>query len=78
MIDYFIKNNYKIITVEDNYIIGGFGAYVLNYINEKNKNIQILNLGYKDEFVTHGQVEILYKLNKLDEDGIFKSIVRFV
>ena len=78
MLDYFIENDYKIITIEDNYTIGGFGAYVLNYTNNKNKNIKVLNLGYKDEFVTHGEVEILYKLNKLDENGIFKSIVSFV
>lgn len=78
LLDNLIEDEYKIITLEDNYIIGGFGSFVLNYINAKTKSIKVLNLGFKDEFITHGSVEILYKLYGLDVIGILHSILNFL
>ena len=65
----------KIVTVEDNVINGGFGSLVLSYISNKNKKTEVLNLGYKDEFVEQGSPEILYSLFGLDPEGIAKNIM---
>ncbi|MCY6354082.1 1-deoxy-D-xylulose-5-phosphate synthase [Clostridium sp. ZS2-4] len=78
MIKYLISNNYKIVTVEDNAKLGGLGSMVLDYANSIDKNVKILNLGYEDNFISHGSVEILYKINKLDADGIFENIVKII
>ncbi|GAA0177210.1 1-deoxy-D-xylulose-5-phosphate synthase [Clostridium sediminicola] len=78
LLDNLVEDDYKIITLEDNYIIGGFGLFVLNYLNVKKQNVKVLNLGFKDEFITHGSVDTLYKLYGLDEEGIFKSILNFL
>lgn len=78
LLDSLVEEGYKIITLEDNYIIGGFGLFVLNYLNAKKQSVEVLNLGFKDEFITHGSVETLYKLYGLDEEGIFKSILNFL
>ena len=51
---------------------------VLEYISLITDRISILNLGFKDEFIPHGSVDILYKLHKLDVDGIFESILKLV
>lgn len=68
-----IKKYYKVvITVEDNVIAGGFGSYVNQYINSA--EIKVENLGYPDEFVPHGNVDTLYKLYKLDSEGIYNKI----
>lgn len=73
-----VDNGFKIVTIEDNVLIGGFGSLVLEYVNTlKNKN-SILTLGYKDEFIVHGNVDLLYKLNGLDAEGITQSILRFI
>ncbi len=56
----------KIITIEENSVIGGFGALVSTFYNEKNKNI--LSLGVKDEFIAHGTINNQLKYNGLDED----------
>ena len=73
-----INNNYKIITVEDNILHGGLGASILEYVNSLGYKGNILTLGYKDKFVTQGNVDILYKLHGLDAEGIFHSILKFV
>lgn len=68
-----IKKHYKVvITVEDNVIAGGFGSYVNQYMNSS--EISVKNLGYPDEFVPHGDIDTLYKLYKLDSEGIYNKI----
>lgn len=78
LINNLVKNNYKIVTIEDNVLVGGFGAYVLEYINTLSVKSNILTLGYTDKFITHGNVDLLYKLNNLDVDGILESILKFI
>ncbi|QGU95157.1 1-deoxy-D-xylulose-5-phosphate synthase [Clostridium bovifaecis] len=75
-----VKREYKIVTLEDNVIHGGLGSLILEYINtiEKDNEIKVLNLGFEDKFVPHGDVDVLYKLNYLDFDGIIKSIVKII
>lgn len=63
-----------IVTVEDGTINGGFGSAVNEYLMSKHFHGNILNLGIKDEFVTHGSTSQLYKILKLDSDGIVESI----
>lgn len=78
MIKYLITNNYKIVTVEDNVKLGGLGSMVLDYANSIDKNVKIINLGYEDNFISHGNMDILYKINKLDANGIIESIVKII
>lgn len=75
-----VKNNYKIVTLEDNVIHGGLGVLVLEFVNkiDTSKSIDVLNLGFDDKFVPHGDVNILYKLNYLDADGIINSITKIL
>ncbi|SHJ59128.1 1-deoxy-D-xylulose-5-phosphate synthase [Clostridium cavendishii DSM 21758] len=74
-----LAKNYKlIITVEDNVIKGGFGSSVLSYVNTLEKKCKVVNLGYKDEFIPHGDVNILYKLCKLDPEGIKEQVLNLL
>ncbi|ERI91337.1 1-deoxy-D-xylulose-5-phosphate synthase [Clostridiales bacterium oral taxon 876 str. F0540] len=74
----FAEKNYDIITIEDNVIHGGFGSAVLQYVSTLNSTSKIVNLGFKDEFITHGSVDILYKLYGLDASGIADSIRKLI
>lgn len=78
LISELVDKNYDIVTIEDNLIHGGLGSLVLEYINTLDSKPRIINLGFKDEFIPHGTVDILYKLHKLDVDGIFQSILKLV
>ena len=70
--------DFTIVTVEDNVLHGGMGSMIVEYLNSINKSVKVLTLGYKDEFIPHGNVDILYKLYKLDEKGITESILKFI
>lgn len=70
---------YSIVTMEDNLISGGLGSRINEYlIKEKLFNNSILNLGFDDKFIPHGDVDILYKVNNLDADSICSTILNFI
>jgi len=75
LINEFVLKEYSIVTLEDNVLHGGLGSMVLEHINETNRKVKILTLGFKDGFIEQGKVDILYKLCGLDVNGIVNSIL---
>jgi 1-deoxy-D-xylulose-5-phosphate synthase len=75
LLDVLIHKGSKIITVEDNVINGGFGSLVLDYVNSINSSIEVMNIGFKDEFVQQGHPELLYKQYGLDAEGIAEKVI---
>lgn len=71
-----IKEFRMIITVEDNFIAGGFGSSVLEHAAGSGYGGRIINLGYPDEFIPQGSTDKLYKEFKLDSDGIYDAVIR--
>ena len=55
----------KIITLEENSVIGGFGAYVSSYYASKTQLVDVVSFGVKDEFVAHGSIN-----NQLIKSGL--------
>lgn len=66
----------KVFTVEENSVIGGFGAAVAEYYAAHGGNTPVKVLGIKDEFIPHGSVKEQLSLCGLDEEGIYSSISR--
>ncbi|WP_079422697.1 1-deoxy-D-xylulose-5-phosphate synthase [Clostridium oryzae] len=75
MLNNLAKSKKMIITLEDNSALGGFGSYVLNYLNNIDYNGKVINNGFKDEFIQQGECSILYKLYGLDAESIVSQIV---
>lgn len=73
-----VNKNFNLVTIEDNVITGGLGSLVLQYVNKEALNTKVLNLGFKDEFIPHGSVDILYKIYNLDVDGIYSCILNML
>ena len=68
---YITEHHKVIVTMEENVISGGFGEHVTEfYNNEKCKDIHIVNIAIPDEYVEHGNVELLRKEVGLDADTI--------
>ncbi|MAR78007.1 MAG: 1-deoxy-D-xylulose-5-phosphate synthase [Gammaproteobacteria bacterium] len=63
------KHQY-IITVEDNVISGGAGTAVSEIMNKLNLKNHLLNLGFPDKQIPHGNQNELMSELQLDEDGI--------
>lgn len=61
MITELAENHKHIVTVEDNVITGGFGSRINKFIIDNKLENEIINIGIKDEFVPHGDVNSLYE-----------------
>ncbi|VAX28365.1 1-deoxy-D-xylulose 5-phosphate synthase [hydrothermal vent metagenome] len=67
----------KIVTIEENAIVGGFGSGVVEYFADKSYKNNILRLGLPDSFVEHGTQAELYKILGIDTEGIYKNVKTF-
>lgn len=72
------KDYSHIITLESNSLRGGFGSAILELASEQNQKTKILNLGYPDEFITHGSNKKLLKELKLSPEDIAERIKEFL
>jgi 1-deoxy-D-xylulose-5-phosphate synthase len=69
----------KVITIEDNSIMGGFGSAMLEAIAERGlNNITVRRLGIPDKFVEHGDTKTLYQLCGYDTDSIVRAALEMV
>ena len=70
-----IKKTKRIITIEDNTIIGGLSSSIKELIVNNNlNNIKIKSYAYPDKFIEHGTVDELEKKYKLDTQSIINDI----
>lgn len=74
MLDLVASRFSKIITLEENTIIGGFGSAVLEYFSEKNYKNDIIRIAIPDSFVDHGTQEELHEIIGIDALGIVEKI----
>jgi 1-deoxy-D-xylulose-5-phosphate synthase len=67
----------KIVTLEENTIVGGFGCGVLEYFAEKNYKNDILQIGIPDKFIDHGRQAELHHILEIDSAGIVNKVKEF-
>jgi 1-deoxy-D-xylulose-5-phosphate synthase len=68
----------KILTIEDNSILGGFGSAVAEFAAQYNYKNDILLHGLPDRFIEHGKPEELHQDLKLDDMGIAEVTEEFL
>ncbi|MCX5802393.1 MAG: 1-deoxy-D-xylulose-5-phosphate synthase [Proteobacteria bacterium] len=68
------KHAKKILTVEENAIMGGFGSGVLEILSEEGIAVPVKNIGIPDTFLPHGSQSMLRKSLGLDKEGIKKAV----
>ncbi|MBG93624.1 MAG: 1-deoxy-D-xylulose-5-phosphate synthase [Chloroflexi bacterium] len=73
------KETKGVITVEDNSLIGGFGEGVLSLLSELRMGEKFLGaIGIPDMIVEHGTQSQQRKICKIDTEGIFEQVERFI
>jgi 1-deoxy-D-xylulose-5-phosphate synthase len=77
LLDSIAEKHSKIITLEENTLIGGFGSGVLEYFAEKNYKCDVLRIGLPDNFVDHGTQPELHHLLGIDPEGIADKVKIF-
>lgn len=68
------KSLKRIITVEENVLMGGFGSAVLELFEENSiYDVTVKRLGIKDEFAEHASQGELRRMYGIDEEGIMEA-----
>ena len=63
-----------LVTIEDNAIAGGAGSAVSEYLNAQHINKNLLQIGFPDELINHGEPGELLSDWKLDKKGMLQTI----
>jgi 1-deoxy-D-xylulose-5-phosphate synthase len=74
LIEKWARHTGKMITIEDNSKMGGFGSSVLELLSSRGIcHVQTLLLGYSDNFIEHGPQKTLWKNSLIDTAAIVMS-----
>ena len=75
MLEHLSKDHCLFVTIEENVLTGGFGEQVMDYVSSAKLDVHVRNIGISDDYVEHGNVEILRKEVGLDCDTIVKQAI---
>ena len=67
-----------LVTLEDNVVAGGAGSAVNEFLQSRQINTPILNIGLPDAFIEHGSREECLSDAGLDKEGIHKTIATYL
>ena len=70
-------NHQLLVTLEENVYTGGFGERVCHYVEEACLNIKVLNISLPDDYVEHGNVEILKAEEGINVDSVITRVESF-
>lgn len=76
MIDRIAERHGLLVTIEENVLCGGFGSGVQSYVSQSGLGIKVCCIGIPDEYVEHGNVEVLRREAGLEKDAIVSRILR--
>jgi 1-deoxy-D-xylulose-5-phosphate synthase len=69
----------RIITVEENALMGGFGSAVLEFFERENiRNVTLKRLGIRDEFPEHATQRELRSMYGIDDEGIVAAAIEIM
>ena len=70
-----IQNHHLIVTMEENVLSGGYGSKVRDYADSIDSKVRMINIALADDYVEHGNVDILKKELKVDAQSIAETIL---
>jgi len=68
----------RVITLEENALMGGFGSAVLECLAERQISVPVLRLGLPDRFVEQGSQSELRQRCALDSKGVVEQVKAFL
>lgn len=68
------KNHKLVVTLEENVASGGYGEKVREYVDTLDFDVKLLNITIPDEYVEHGNVDLLKQEIGIDEESIVSRI----
>lgn len=75
MLEALTKDHRLFVTIEENVLSGGFGEQVLHYVSIAKLDVGVRCIGIPDDYVEHGNVDLLRREVGLDAETIVKQII---
>ena len=69
------KRHTLIVTMEENVINGGMGEHVIRFYREHGCKVSVLVIAIPDEYVEHGNVDLLRKEIGIDADSVLERVI---
>ncbi|MBO5055162.1 MAG: 1-deoxy-D-xylulose-5-phosphate synthase [Lachnospiraceae bacterium] len=69
------KNHKLVVTIEENVASGGYGEKVREYFDSLSADCSLINIAIPDEYVEHGNVDLLKKEVGIDAESITNRIL---
>lgn len=69
------KRHTLIVTMEENVINGGMGEHVIRFYREHGCEVSVLVIAIPDEYVEHGNVDLLRKEIGIDADSVLERVI---
>ncbi len=64
------------VTLEENVKSGGYGEKVRDYVQERELDVKLLQIAIPDEYVEHGNVDLLREEVGIDEESVIKRVIQ--
>jgi 1-deoxy-D-xylulose-5-phosphate synthase len=73
------RSHGSIVTVEDHYLMAGFGSAVMELLEENQlHDVRVLRFGFPDKLIEHASQNLLLAKYGLDADGIHTTVKEFI
>ena len=69
------ENHRFLVTIEENVLTGGFGEQVEDFVMREGIPLKVRTIGISDDYVEHGNVDVLRKEVGLDRESIVKKVI---
>ena len=77
-IEFFGRSVDVICTLEDHVLHNGFGCGVIEHLNDANIKTPVVRVGWPDQFIEHGAVDILRKKHGMTAQSAVDKILPFI
>jgi len=73
----YAKKTGKLVTIEDNTVVGGFGSAVSELLHKSGLDTKLLMLGFEDKFIEHGSIAKLMFKYGLTPEAVAEKTRRY-
>jgi len=77
-IEFFARGADVICTIEDHVLHNGFGCGVIEHLNDAGIKTPVVRIGWPDQFIEHGSVDILRKKHGLTAEAAVQKILAHI
>ena len=77
-IEFFARSVDVVCTLEDHVLHNGFGCAVIEHLNDAGIKTPVVRVGWPDQFVEHGAVDILRKKHGLTAESAVEKVLPFI